>query len=187
MNKLLTIISFLLLITNTCNATILQDEFVANIKNNSSSINTYTNYNYESTKKIPIQLKILENINSESKLIEGQLLDFKVARDVIYNDKILVKRGTPVKTKVSIIITPGMNGIPASIIINNFEVQGLKSSKLTSSYEFIGQDRCLLVFPLKWALTILPPTGSLTNFIMGGHAKIKVKKPITIYYYPEWI
>ena len=91
------------------------------------------------------------------------------------------------KSKVSIIITPGMNGIPASIILKDFEIDGVKSSRLTNEYEIFGQDRSLLVFPLKWALTILPPTGSLTNFIMGGHAKIKVKKPITIYYYPEWI
>ena len=53
-------------------------------------------------------------------------------------------------------------------------------------YEVFGQDRSLIVFPLKWALTILPPTGSLTNFIKGGHAKVKTNKTITLYYHPNW-
>ena len=39
---------------------------------------------------------------------------------------------------------------------------------------------------MKWALTILPPSGSLTNFIKGGHAKLKTNEVIELYYYPDW-
>ena len=84
------------------------------------------------------------------------------------------------------IITPGMNGIPGSIVLNDFDIEGLSKNRITNDYEITGQNRSLLVFPLKWALTILPPTGSLTNLILGGHAKIKTKNHITLYYYPEW-
>ena len=79
-----------------------------------------------------------------------------------------------------------MNGIPASIIFDNFKIQGISSSQLDESFEVFGQDRSLWVFPLKWALTPLPPTGSLTNFIKGGHVKVKRGKILTIYYHPHW-
>ena len=67
----------------------------------------------------------------------------------------------------------------------DFEIEGLKKEQLTPYYEIFGQDRTLMVLPLKWVLTVLPPSGSLTNFIMGGHVKLKPKKHITIFYYPE--
>ena len=79
-----------------------------------------------------------------------------------------------------------MNGIPASIVFKDFDISEIAKGQISDTYEIYGQDRSWLVFPLKWALTILPPSGSLTNFIMGGHAKLKTKKPIIVYYYPEW-
>ena len=79
-----------------------------------------------------------------------------------------------------------MNGIPASVILGDFEMENISKGQFSNSIEVFGQDRSLIVFPLKWALTILPPSGSLTNFIMGGHVKIKEKKILTVYYYPEW-
>ena len=79
-----------------------------------------------------------------------------------------------------------MNGFPAEIILGGFEIPGAKSSQLVDTYTKKGQNRCFIVYPIKWALTILPPTGSLTNLIKGGHAKIKAKDEIVIYYYPEW-
>lgn len=143
-------------------------------------------YNYESTLEIPIKLSVQEEIKSEKDIYEGQVINFKVVNSVLYNNNYIVKRGDVVPAKVKVTIKPGMNGIPGSIIFDEFKVQGISQSKLTGHVEAFGQDRSYLVFPLKWALTILPPTGSLTNFIMGGHAKLKTNKIITIYYHPEW-
>lgn len=186
MNKFF--ITFLfLLFCPFCSAMLIQDDVAKNIDFIEDFQKPYTNYNFESTVKIPIKLKIVDPIKSEDELYEGQIIDFKVAKDVLYNNKIILKRGTRVPAKVSVIITPGMNGIPASVIFSGFKIDGFSDNKLTDSYEIFGQDRSLLVFPLKWALTPIPPTGSLTNFIKGGHAKLKTKKAITIYYYPEWI
>lgn len=185
MNKIFIIIC-LFLACITCNAEIIQDEVANKLIRIHPTPETYTDYDFESTVKIPIKLKVTENIRTENELYENQKVKFKVVKDVLYQNKVILQRGSIVPARVSVIITPGMNGIPASIILSDFEINNIKNSQLTSSYEINGQDRSLLVFPLKWALTILPPTGSLTNFIMGGHAKIKVKKPITIYYYPEW-
>lgn len=143
-------------------------------------------YNYESTEKIPIKLSIENEIPSEKDVYEGQSVNFKVLYSVRYNNKLIVQRGDTVPASVKVIITSGMNGIPASIIFGDFKIKGIPSSQLDDTFEVFGQDRSLFVFPLKWALTPLPPTGSLTNFIKGGRVKVKKNKVITIYYHPNW-
>ena len=167
-------------------AEIIQDEVADSLTVVESNSKVFTSYNFESTTKIPIKLKIIETIKSEEDVFEGQEIEFKVARDCIYKEKMLLERGTIVKAKISTIITSGMNGIPASIIFSDFETDSIKKEQLSPTIEVFGQDRSLLVYPLKWALTILPPSGSLTNFIKGGHVKLKDEKIITIYYYPNW-
>lgn len=143
-------------------------------------------YNFESTVKIPIKLSVAEEISSEKDVYEGQIVNFKAVNSVKYNNVFIIRRGDIVPARVKVVISSGMNGIPASIIFDNFKIQGISSSQLDESFEVFGQDRSLWVFPLKWALTPLPPTGSLTNFIKGGHVKVKRGKILTIYYHPHW-
>ena len=145
-----------------------------------------TNYNYESVKRIPIELSIIADIKSEKEITEGQTVVFSVLNDVWYKKQCIVKKGDIVKAKVETIITSGMNGIPASMIFDDLVFDNIEENKLIDQYEKFGQDRSLWVYPLKWALTFLPPAGSLTNFIKGGHAKLKTNEVITVYYYPEW-
>ena len=185
MNKIFLLLASFFLLQN-CYAQNFSDEVADALPRNVESAAVYKDYDYTSTIKVPIRLKIKEDIKSEKELYEGQIIDFKVTKDVLFNGKTIVKRGAVVPARVSVIISPGMNGIPASIIIDKFSIEGISKTQLTASYEIFGQDRSLLVLPLKWALTPIPPTGSLTNFIKGGHVKIKAKKPIEIYYYPEW-
>lgn len=185
MNKFLAFLMFMFSIS-FCNAETVTDEIAAKLPTYPIKPKVYTNYNFEATTKIPVNLKIIEDIQSESDIYEGQIIKFKVARDVFYNNKVVIHRGTVVLATVSVIVTSGMNGIPASIIFRDFEIDNVNSGQITDSYEVFGQDRSLLVFPLKWVLTPLPPTGTLTNFIKGGHAKVTKKTPVTVYYYPEW-
>lgn len=185
MNKLV-ILTFLFLTCLTCSAEIIQDDFAMQTLTDVKPSEVNTEYNYQDTESIPVKLVVAQNIKSEQELYEGQTIDFKLIRHVIYNNKIIAKRGTTVPAKVKMIISSGMNGIPASIIFDNFQIPNIKSHQITNMYEVFGQDRSLIVFPLKWALTILPPTGSLTNFIKGGHAKLKTNKTITLYYHPNW-
>ncbi len=147
----------------------------------------HLNYNYENTAKVPIKLHITEDIKDENHVYEGQPVTFRVVSDVVYKGKTVIPKGTTVPARVETIISSGMNGIPASIIFGDFKFENLDADKIDYNYERFGQDRSLWVFPLKWALTILPPTGSLTNFIKGGHARLKTNKIIEINYYPEWI
>lgn len=185
MNKVFYLILFLFL-SSFCNSIAITDEVADKLSIDVYEPSTYTNYNFESTEKIPIKLKITEDIKSEKDVYEGQIVKFKVVKNVVYKNKILLQRGDIVPAKVGVIISTGMNGIPASIIFKDFQIKTLSKGQLSDTYEVFGQDRSLFVFPLKWALTPLPPTGSLTNFIKGGHVKLTTKEQITIYYYPNW-
>ena len=130
MNKFLL---FLLLFFNCtfCFAESVNDEIAEALPKGVKQPLINSSYNYESTEKVPIKLKIIKNIKSESELYEGQYLDFKVARDVLYNDKVVAKRGGIIPARVSVIITPGMNGIPASIILKDFDVERIAKNKIT--------------------------------------------------------
>ena len=147
----------------------------------------FKKYDYTSTSRLTIKLSSLKEIISETKIYEGMPLEFRVEFGVYHNGTLIIPKGTIVSARVETIIKSGMNGIPASIIIGGFRFDNVDRIKTDSFYEIIGEDRSLFVFPLKWALTILPPTGSLTNFIKGGHAKMKENQIIEIFYYPDII
>lgn len=142
-------------------------------------------YDYSSTKNIPIKLSIMEEISTKMPIVEGQTVKFKVLKDVEYGN-LNLKKGDIVEGQIECIVTSGMNGFPAEIILDNFKIPNVANTQLISTYTKSGQNRCIWVYPLKWALTPFPPTGSITNIIKGGHARIKTTDIITLYYYPEW-
>lgn len=148
---------------------------------------TNLNYNYESTFCIPIVLQISNAISTKDKnLYEGMPLKFTVAKTVFCRHKVILRQGDVVFGKVKYIISSGLNGIPYSIVVDDFAFKNLDPNKIKSEYQKDGFNRTYLVLPLKWSLTFLPPTGSLTNFIKGGHSKITPKDKITLYYFPDW-
>ncbi len=187
MNKILTIILTLML----CSCSVFayeQDSLVnSTLLNKELTRPEYNlNFDYQGTTKVPIKLQLVNSIKSENDLYEGQILKFKVRENVKYNNKLIAKSGDIATARVETIIANGMNGIPASIILGNFKLNEIRQSQITTNYEKYGIDLSLLVFPIKWALTPLPPTGSLTNFIKGGHVRMNTKDNITIYFYPQW-
>lgn len=190
MSKVFVLVFIILLfVANSVSAEpLLQDEFVQRIMQDSvyDKPEPFLNYNFENTDVVEIKLAIVTPIKSEKQVYEGETVKFRVTSDVHYKGKVIIPRHTIVPAKVSVVIKSGMNGIPASIIFSDFEFENIDKQLLSNFYEIKGQDRSLLVFPLKWALTILPPSGSLTNFIKGGHAKLKPDKMVKIYYYPKW-
>lgn len=185
MNKLLLFL-ILFIFPLSSNAELIIDEIATDLKE--KEVQTYTKYDFESTTKIPVKIKITTPINSEADMYEGEQVEFVVSENVKDDsNKILIPKGLKLTATAKIIITSGMNGIPASIIFTDFKASDIKKGQFSESYEVFGQDRSLFVFPLKWALTPFPPTGSFTNLIKGGHAKLSSKKTIVIYYYPEWL
>ena len=189
MNKFIFLTAFLIFFGLPCSSQVIHDSYAENFLKNQSfeKPEAHLNYNYEGTAKIPIRMTITKDISSEVDLYEGEQVNFRVAGDVICIGRIVIAKGTIVPARVETIITSGMNGIPASIIFGDFKFPDIDSNKIDYTYERFGQDRSLWVFPLKWSLTFLPPTGSLTNFIKGGHARLKTNKIIEIYYQPNWI
>ena len=143
-------------------------------------------YNYEKTKKIPIYLHIKETISTrDENIYEGMKLEFIVDKNVYDKGKLILKKGDIIEGKLKFIVTSGMNGIPYSLTVGDFIIKGISPNNLEDEYYKQGWDRGYIVYPLKWALTFLPPTGSLTNFIKGGHCKITPKDEIIINYYPN--
>ena len=189
MNKFLKIILCIVLLSQVSGAFALEDEFADKMLSDKfiEPPETHEVYDYQDTTAIPVKISASSTIKSEKDAYEGQIIEFKTAENVIYKHNVIIPKGTPVTARVETVISNGMNGIPASIILGNFKIDGIESSKLTSSYEKFGLDLSWLVFPLKWLLTPFPPTGTLTNFIKGGHVKIKEGSTITLFYHPNWI
>ncbi len=182
-------IIFLFLSINSANAILQEDTFInESLKEVNCTIpETNLNYNYESTESIPVKLQITDKISTKKNgVYDGKILQFKVREDVFYNNEIILKRGQIINAKVGTYLTRGMNGIPAAIIIDNFEIPGIDNRQVKGTYIKKGLNLTLFVLPLKWALTFLPPTGSFTNLIFGGNASISPKDRILIYYYPNW-
>lgn len=143
-------------------------------------------YDYSSTVKIPIPLQITQKISTRDKILfEGQQVQFKVKQNIFYKGKLIAREGELVNAKLKLITPSGMNGIQYSLIISDFEFKNLDKDKLSFEYQKDGWNRTYMVLPLKWALTILPPTGTLTNLIKGGHSKITPRTKVFVYYTPE--
>lgn len=188
MNKFWVTIWVLLLICLNVRAgeDFLVDEFLAG--KNHPKPEVYNYYNFASTEYIPIKLKVSNDISTRDKrkFLYGEEVNLQVKSNVFYKNKLFLKKGTPVTAKIEQIVDSGMNGIPYYIYLNDFAVSGLDSSKIFADYHKAGLNLVYWVYPVKWALTFLPPSGILTNLIKGGHAKITSNDIITVYYFPEW-
>ena len=170
---------------------LLRDEFIENQLEERELVLPQPNlkYNYNSLNAVKIKLNYVgKPISTKGENIyDGIPLDFVVKNNVVYKRKTILKQGTPVKARVSLHRKRGMNGIPGAIIIEDFDIPEIADSKLLGLYQKTGQDRTLWLLPIKWALTILWPSGYFVNFIVGGHATLSPKDDITLMYYPEWV
>ena len=187
--KLFSIISVFIFISSSYTIAIENDEITKELLKNADITNPQTNlnYNYESFERVPIKLEILEPISTKKgSVAEGQIIEFIVKEDVIYDSSIIIEKGTNVTAKVQTFMDRGMNGIPATLIIDDFNIEGIDKNKLKATYIKRGQNRTLIVLPIKWALTFIPFAGYVSNLIIGGHANIKKKNTIILFYYPNW-
>lgn len=187
MNKLILTLLILFALPLCSSAELITDDFADSTLKNLilEKPESCLNYDFTNTERLTIKLLSLDEIKSETKVYEGMPLNFRVETSVYYNGNLVVPKGTIVPARVETIIRSGMNGIPASIIIGGFKFDNIAKIQISDYHEIVGEDRSLWVFPLKWLLTPLPPTGTLTNFIKGGHAKLRKNGIIEIYYYPN--
>lgn len=177
------------LFTGLFSNAIEEDEITKELLKNANIAKPQTNlnYNYESFERIPIKLQIINPISTKAgSIVEGQVIDFIVKEDVRYKSQIIIKKGTLVSAIVQTYMDRGMNGVPATLIIDDFNIEGIDKNKLKATYIKRGQNRTLIVLPIKWALTLIPFAGYVSNLIIGGHANIKKKNTIILFYYPNW-
>ena len=104
MNKII-LITLLFLTCLKCSAELIQDDFAKQTLVNVAPPVINTKYNYQDTVSVPIKLAVTQNIYSEKNLYEGQTINFKLIRHVVYKNKIIAERGTVVPAKVKMIIT----------------------------------------------------------------------------------
>lgn len=143
-------------------------------------------YNFQDVEFIPIKMNILHDISSKDEIFEGQEVKLKIRNQVYCHGILLAKKGTIATARIETIVTKGMNGFPAEIILGSFKIDGVDEDNLMGEYVKAGRNWSLMVYPIKWALTPIPFVGSLTNLIKGGEAYIKTDDLIVIKYFPHW-
>lgn len=189
MNKVFSLLFSMFLFSSLSTFAFERDTFIEEILSSKQIEKPVQNlkYDYTDVDKIPIKLQIQTPITTKNdSIVEGQLIDFVVREDVKYNHRVVIPKGTKATAVIQTYQSRGMNGIPAIIVLDDFEIPNLDKSKLKDDYIKRGQDRSYIVFPIKWALTLIPFAGYSTNLILGGHAHIKKKHNVIIYYYPKW-
>ena len=143
-------------------------------------------YDFSDAEFIKIPMSPIKPIITDGEIYEGQEVEFRVRKNIHCHGCLLIKKGTIAKARIETIVTKGMNGFPAEIIIDNFKIDGIKDSQLMSTYTKAGRNYALWVYPIKWALTPIPFVGSLTNLIHGGQVRIDTDDVVTIKYFPHW-
>ena len=189
MNKVFSLLFSMILFSSLSTFAFERDTFIEESLENQNIEKPIQNlkYDYTAVDKIPIKLQIQTPITTKNdSIVEGQLIDFVVREDVKYNHRVVIPKGTKATAVIQTYQSRGMNGIPAIIVLDDFEIPNLDKSKLKDDYIKRGQDRSYIVFPIKWALTLIPFAGYSTNLILGGQAHIKKKHNVIIYYYPKW-
>ena len=189
MNKVFSLLFSMILFSSLSTFAFERDTYIEEVLSSKQIEKPVQNlkYDYTEVDKIPIKLQIQTPITTKNdSIVEGQLIDFVVREDVKYNHRVVIPKGTKATAVIQTYQSRGMNGIPAIIVLDDFEIPNLDKSKLKDDYIKRGQDRSYIVFPIKWALTLIPFAGYSTNLILGGHAHIKKKHNVIIYYYPKW-
>lgn len=143
-------------------------------------------YDYTKVKFFPLHIKFLEEIYSHGdRNEEGQIVKFKVIRDVEDHGKIIVSRGTIGTAKIETISPNGFMGVPAEIIVAHFNIPGLDKKKIEGEVDKTGPNFMALAGALKYSIgTFIPGTGYLFMLIKGGHAKINTYDIYQIRYVP---
>ena len=177
MNKVFSLLFSMFLFSSLSTFAFERDTFIEEILSSKQIEKPVQNlkYDYTDVDKIPIKLQIQTPITTKNdSIVEGQLIDFVVREDVKYNHRVVIPKGTKATAVIQTYQSRGMNGIPAIIVLDDFEIPNLDKSKLKDDYIKRGQDRSYIVFPIKWALTLIPFAGYSTNLILCVHVHLKL-------------
>lgn len=163
--------------------TIIEDNFIKNnfVKKDKMCVKPKTVYDF-SKPQIPVQLKIIKNISTKNKILEGDSILFKTVKDIKVNG-INLPKGTNIIGRVETVSASDKMGTPANIVLDNFHVQNHPEISFYGSVSKTGANRSLWVYPLYQAGNImLYVAGFAFVPIHGGAAKLLTKETYTVYY-----
>lgn len=126
------------------------------------------------SKEVPVIIIPVKEIStSDSKLQEGNFIDFVVAKDIYSNSKLLLKQGSVVTGIITRLQENEFNCQEASVYIENFKVQMPDGKLIKLNGIVYKKGRTHWMFTQVFV--------ALYPFIRGGEAKILPKEEFTLY------
>lgn len=162
---------------------IIEDNFAKNNLANKDleRINPKTKYDFTKA-QIPVQMRVIKNLSTKHKILEGDKILFKTVNDVTIGN-ITLPKGTHVIGRVEILSESDKMGTPANIVISNFQVKDNPDICLYGNVSKTGANRSIWVYPLYQAGNIMfYVAGFIFVPIHGGHAKLSTKDIYTVFY-----
>lgn len=140
------------------------------------------NYDYNSIDYISIEIRFKEKISSKYNH-EGEIFNFEVVKDVIDKDgKVLIHAGDCGKARLETVSERGGYGVPAQIILANFEITGFNKWNF-DNIEKSGKNFSILALSLKNSICLaLPGSSYLLLLMRGGNVTISPQKTYVIKY-----
>ena len=167
---LLTLLAFSLL--NLPSFALIEDEFVMRTLDKNLKIKPYIPKLYLEN-KTPVRIKIKKNFTTKTNPKEGTYIEFETVGKVK-----TYPIGTTVRGRLETVSQNCMFGVPADIVIGNFEING---KPLSGEIAVQGANRTIWLRPCIYFGTIFLGAGMALSPIRGGHAKIRQKEIYTLY------
>lgn len=136
--------------------------------------NSAKSYRFEELNRIPVKIKIMNDVTTKKNLVEGQKLVFLTTESVVLTHKKVLSEGSRVFGTVETISQNEMMGVPSNLIIGNFKIEYMPTIKLEGQIVKQGANRALWVRPL----------APIFFAVRGGHAKVKNDETYILYYTP---
>lgn len=117
--------------------------------------------------KIPVRITPTQIISTHSDEIEtGDWLKFEIVNDVYVNDKIYLKKQTPIYGFVDFFHPNGWAGDKAEIKIKTFETRDINDEKVTINYPLdIKENKELVSDTKEWIIEFISEIPILSNII----------------------
>ena len=131
----------------------------------------------------PVVLKLMEEVSSKTKNL-NDVVNFQVSRDVVINNQIVIKAGTPATGTVTSIEKPAMIGKPGKVQISIDSTKSVdgKRVSLRSTLNQTGSDKTALTIVLTIVCCVLFLLMKGDDFVMpvGSEAKSYTDSDVTV-------
>lgn len=117
--------------------------------------------------KTPVRITPTQIISTHNNEIEtGDWLKFEIVNDVYINDKIYLKKQTPIYGFVDFIHPNGWAGDKAEIKIKTFETEDVNGKKVIINYPFnLKENKELVSDSKEWVIEFISEIPILSNLI----------------------